>query len=415
VTEPFAGRKIALGVCGGIAAYKVAGLARELAQAGAEVSVVMTPSATNFVGPITFSTLTGQPVRIELFPEAAPTEIPHTDLGRTSDLVIIAPATAKTMAKFAQGISDDLMSALLLSARCPILMAPAMHTEMWLNEATQGNVAVLTGRGVRFIGPDSGPLAGPESGIGRLAEVPTIIEAAAEELALRAQLKDVRVLVTAGGTREAIDPMRFIGNASTGTMGFRLAQEAIRRGARVTLIAAPNHLIPPDGATVIPVISAADMREAVAVAAQSSEVLIMAAAVADWRPTRVSGAKIAKTEGPPDLELEPTVDILAEVGRGRSLGLLPGLKVLVGFCAETSDLKQAAASKLKAKKLDMVVGNLVGIAHSGPGAAGSEALILDRFGALDVVGLASKREIARRVMDKVSELLVPAQDENLGS
>lgn len=402
--DNLAGKKIALGVCGGIAAYKVAGLARRLTQEGAEVRVVMTPSATNFVGPITFSTLTGNPVRTELFPPAAPTEIPHTDLGRTSDLVIVAPATAKTIAKFAQGISDDLMSALLLSAACPIVMAPAMHTEMWQNEATQANAATLAARGVRLVGPAVGALAGPDVGVGRMAEIEEILHAADEELALRSSLAGQSVVITAGGTREPIDAMRFIGNASSGRMGYALAFEAVRRGAEVTLISGPTHLTAPGAATVVRVNTAAEMHDAVLKGVESATVLVMAAAIADWRPARVAPSKLKKSAGPPDLQLEPTPDILKEVGETRLNGGLPDLKVLVGYCAETEDLAGAAAKKLERKHLDLAVANLVGTADSGAGLDTLRALILDRAGRLDELGLVGKRELARRVLDRVTAL-----------
>jgi len=403
--ENLTGARIALGVCGGIAAYKVAGLARELTRAGADVRVVMTPSATNFVGPITFSTLTGNPVRTELFPPTAPSEIPHTDLGRTSDLVVIAPATAKTIAKCAQGLSDDLMSALLLSAACPIVMAPAMHTEMWQNEATQNHVATLTSRGIRMVGPAVGPLAGPDSGIGRMAEVEEILQAAGEELSLRAQLTGRPVVVTAAGTREHIDAMRFIGNASSGRMGYDLAFEAVRRGAEVTLVTGPSHLVAPDAATVVPVTTAAEMREAVRKAVASASVLLMAAAVSDWRPLHASPGKLKKSSGPPRLELESTPDILAEVGELRRSGGLPDLRVLVGYCAETENLREAAAEKLKRKSLDLAVANLVGAGDSGAGLPTLRALTLDRRGHLDDLGVVSKKQLARRVLDRVAELL----------
>lgn len=403
--QNLAGSKIALGVCGGIAAYKVAGLARELTQAGAEVHVVMTQSAMNFIGPITFSTLTGHPVRTELFPATAPAEIPHTDLGRTSDLVIIAPATAKTIAKSAQGVSDDLMSALLLSAACPIVMAPAMHTEMWQNEATRQNVTTLAARGIRMVGPAVGALAGPDVGVGRMAEISEILQAADEELGRRVELTGIPVVITAAGTREPIDPMRFIGNASSGMMGYELAFEAVRRNAEVTLITGPTHLTPPDAATVVRVTTAAEMRDAVLKAAAGASVLIMAAAVSDWRPVTVAGTKLKKSDGPPDLELEPTPDILAEVGRSRRTGGLPDLRVLVGYCAETENLEDAARKKLKRKSLDLAVANLVGAVDSGVGLATLRALMLDSRGRLDDLGLVSKRVLARRVIDASARLL----------
>jgi phosphopantothenoylcysteine decarboxylase/phosphopantothenate--cysteine ligase len=404
--EALAGKRIALGVCGGIAAYKAAALARELTQAGADVRVVMTNSATKFVGPITFSTLTGNPVRTSLFPETAPSEIVHTDLGRTSDLVIVAPATAKIIAKSAQGISDDLMSAMLLSAACPVLMAPAMHSEMWLNEATQENVAKLTSRGIRFVGPEEGPLAGPDSGIGRLAEISSIVRAAAEELQLRGQLAGTKVVVTAGGTREAIDAVRYIANASSGLMGYELAYEALRRGASVTLISGPTDLVPPSDAHVMRVTTASEMRTAVMESLNEAAVLIMAAAVADWRPVSPSRRKLSKSDGCPQIELEPTADILAEVGERRSRGDLPDLRVLVGFAAETDNLQGAAAAKLEAKHLDLVVANLVATGHSGPGAVTSDALMLDREGNVEHFGLIPKRQVAYLAMERIAGRLL---------
>lgn len=403
--ENLAGKKVALGVCGGIAAYKVAGLARELTQAGADVHVVMTSSAINFIGPITFSTLTGNPVRSELFPATAPTEIPHTDLGRTSDLVIIAPATAKSIAKSAQGVSDDLISALLLSAACPIVMAPAMHTEMWQNEATRQNVTTLLARGIRMVGPAVGALAGSDVGVGRMAEVAEILRAADEELGRRVQLTGVSVVITAAGTREPIDAMRFIGNASSGMMGYQLAFEALRRGADVTLISGPTHLTTPEAATVIRVTTAAEMREAVLKALSTASVLVMAAAVSDWRPASVSETKLKKSSGPPDLKLEPTPDILAEVGQTRRTGGLPELKVMVGYCAETENLEEAARKKLKRKSLDLAVANLVGAEDSGVGLTTLRALIVDREGRLDDLGLVTKRELAKRLLNRVADLL----------
>lgn len=402
------GSRIALGVCGGIAAYKVAGLARELTQAGAEVHVVMTPSAREFVGPITFSTLTGNPVRTELFPEASPTQITHTDLGRTSDLVIVAPATAKTIAKSAQGLSDDLMSALLLSARCPVIMAPAMHTEMWLHEATQANVATVVGRGVRLVGPSKGLLAGPDVGVGRMADVEEIIAAAEEELALRSELTGARILVTAGGTREAIDAMRFIGNASSGSMGYGLAFEALRRGAMVQLVSGPTHLVPPEKAATVNVTTAEQMRQAVMERIEDVDVLIMAAAVADWRPASSAEGKLSKAEGPPELRLVRTADILAEVGARRKAGGLPNLSVLVGFCAETNDLAAAATAKLHSKALDVAVANEVGSVQSGPGLPTLNALVVDRDQGPKELGLISKRALAAAVMDHVAARLPAA-------
>lgn len=393
-----AGKVIGLGVCGGIAAYKVVELARELTQAGADVRVVMTPAATEFVGAITFSTLTGNPVRTELFPKEAPSQIPHTDLGRTADLIVIAPATAKTMAKFARGISDDLMSALLLSARGPIVMAPAMHTEMWENEATQENVQTLKARGVRFVGPDSGPLAGPDVGVGRLTEVTNILAAIDEELARTEDLTDVRVLVTAGGTQEPIDAVRFLGNRSSGTMGFALAAEAIRRGAKVTLISGPTHLVPPSAAEFVSVATAAEMQQAVMDVADDARVIIMNAAVSDWRPVKNWGEKLKKADGPPLIELEPTTDILVDLASRRREE-----QVIVGFAAETQDLKRHALEKVGKKGADLIVANLVGTEDSGFGVQTNRALLAFQGGEVRELPIMSKRELAGLILDQVKE------------
>jgi len=406
--EGIEGRKVALGVCGGIAAYKVVEVARRLTQAGAEVRVIMTPSATNFVGALTFATLTGNPVRSELFPETVASKIIHTDLGRTSDLILIAPATAKVIAKYAQGISDDLISATLLSAACPILMAPAMHPEMWDDEATRLNVATLQSRGVRFVGPADGPLAGPDSGIGRLAEASEILEAGAEELAKRIEMAGVSIVITAGGTREPIDAVRFIGNRSSGKMGYELAREAVRRGAKVTLITAARVLPIPAGVNAIEVETAGQMHQAVERALQDAEVLIMAAAVSDWQPSTTSGSyqKLSKSSGPPEIHLEPAPDILAEAGSKRAAGLLPNLKVLAGFCAEVSDLEEKAVAKLKAKGLDLIVANKVGTERSGFETDTNKALLMNAEGKIEDLPLMSKRNLARLVLDAVAKLSI---------
>lgn len=392
-----AGKRIVLAVCGGIAAYKVVELARELTQTGADVRVVMTPSATKFVGPITFSTLTANPVLTELFPDPPPADIPHTALGRSADLVVIAPATAKIIAKYAQGISDDLVSALLLATKAPVVMAPAMHSEMWENEATRRNVEVLKARGVRFVGPETGPLAGPDIGVGRLADIDGLLHAIDDELRLTEDLAGYRVLITAGGTQEPIDAVRYIGNRSSGRMGYEIAAEAIRRGAKVTLVSGPTHLQAPSAAEIIRVSTVEEMREAVLASASQTRLVIMAAAVSDWRPVTSASGKLKKKHGPPELLLEATPDILSELG---------GVKkdqILVGFAAETEDLQGSALAKLESKNLDMVVANLVGVDDSGFEAETNRALIVDREGRVDNLPLMSKRELARTILDAVSE------------
>ncbi|HEY8200671.1 MAG TPA: bifunctional phosphopantothenoylcysteine decarboxylase/phosphopantothenate--cysteine ligase CoaBC [Actinomycetota bacterium] len=397
-----AGKRVVLGVCGGIAAYKSVELARELMRAGAGVRVVMSPSARRFVGEITFSTLTGNPVESELFPEPAPPEIPHTSLARWADLVVVAPATATTMAKQALGIADSALTALLLATTAPVLLAPAMHTEMWEAEATAGNVATLRRRGVAFVGPEAGELAGGDVGMGRLAEVASIVLAAEDVVRRRGELEGVRVVVSAGGTQEPIDPVRYIGNRSSGRMGYAIAAEALRRGAAVTLVSGPTHLEPPAGAELVRVTTAAEMREAVLGAAAGAAAVVMAAAVADWRPVTSAGRKLKKADGPPSVELTATGDILAELGAARRPG-----QVLAGFSAETEDVEARARRKLLAKSLDLVVGNLVGVGDSGFEVETNRAVVVHRSGRVDDLGLVTKAELARHVVDAVGALLGP--------
>ena len=394
-----AGKHIVVGVCGGIAAYKAVEVARRLTQAGAEVRVVMTEAATRFVGPLTFSTLTGHPVASDLFGEPAPPEIVHTSLGRWADLVVVAPATADMIARYALGLAGDLLSALLLATRAPVVMAPAMHTEMWENEATSRNVATLRGRGVVFVGPATGDLAGPDQGPGRLAETNDILDAVAAVLARGGELAGRRVVVSAGGTREPIDPVRYIGNRSSGRMGYEVAAEALRRGAAVTLVTGPTHLSPPPAATVVQVETAAQMWDAVMAASGEADVVVMAAAVADWRPVETAARKLKKGEGPPPLVLEATRDILAGLAERRRNG-----QVLVGFAAETEDVEARALAKLAAKSVDLVVGNLVGVDDSGFDTDTNRAVLVGRDQRIDHLPLASKRELADRIWDRVAEV-----------
>ena len=394
------GRRIVLGVSGGIAAYKAVELARRLTQAGAEVRVVMTPAATQFVGPLTFSTLTGHPVATHLFADPPPPEIVHTSLARWAEVIVVAPATADIIARAALGLADDVLSALLLAATAPLVIAPAMHTEMWEHEATAANVATLRRRGVVVVGPASGPLAGPDGGPGRLAEPDEILEAINGALAASGDLAGLRVLVSAGGTREPIDPVRYIGNRSSGRMGYEIAAAALRRGAAVTLVTAPVALEPPPGAAVVAVETAAEMRDTLLGAAEGADVVVMAAAVGDWRPARSADRKLKKGDGPPQLPLEPTADIL-----GTLAGARRGGQVLVGFAAETEDVEAGARAKLAAKGVDLVVGNLVGVDDSGFGAGTNRAVIVDRAGRAEDLGLVSKAELASAILDAVRGLL----------
>jgi phosphopantothenoylcysteine decarboxylase/phosphopantothenate--cysteine ligase len=398
------GRRIVLCVTGGIAAYKVAHVARDLALMGADVRVVMTRSAQHFVGPQTFAALTGNPVSTELFGEGA--DAPHVELARGADLLVVAPATANAVAKMALGLADDLFSATVLTARCPVLIAPAMHTEMWEHPATQVNVRALMERGVVLIGPESGPLSSGDEGPGRMSEPDGIVTAVAELLERGAQLAGRRILVTAGGTQEPIDPVRFIGNRSSGMMGFKIADEAARRGAKVTLVAGPNNLVQPAGVNVVRVKTAEEMRDAVLAEAPVADAIVKAAAVADFRPEARADQKLKKAEGPPNVTLVPTPDILAELGADPGLRKAGG--VLVGFAAETEPdprrLADLARSKLLSKGADVIVANDVSSPDSGFDVPTNRAVIADRRGVTDV-GLVTKTQLAKAVADEIARLI----------
>jgi phosphopantothenoylcysteine decarboxylase/phosphopantothenate--cysteine ligase len=398
------GRRIVLCVTGGIAAYKVAYVARDLALMGADVRVVMTRTAQHFVGPQTFAALTGNPVSTELFGAGA--DIPHVELARAADLVVVAPATANAVAKMALGFADDLFSATVLTARCPILIAPAMHTEMWEHPATQVNVRALLERGVVLIGPEAGALSSGDEGLGRLSEPDDIVAAVAELLSQGAQLAGKRILVTAGGTQEPIDPVRFIGNRSSGMMGFEIAEEAARRGAKVTLVAGPTNLVPPAGVNVVRVKTAQEMRDAVLAEAPVADAIVKAAAVADFRPEAHADRKLKKAEGPPNVTLVPTADILAELGADPGLRKAGG--VLVGFAAETEPdpgrLAELARSKLESKGADVIVANDVSSPDSGFEVPTNRAVIADRRGVTDV-GLVTKTQLAKAVADEIARMI----------
>src|SRR5207237_1810511 len=344
--EALVGRRVVLGVSGGIAAYKAVEICRRLVDAGAHVMPVLTAGATRFVGPLTFSALASEPARTSLF--EGPEPIPHTRLGQTGDLVVVAPATARVTGHEAAGISNELITATLLATRAPVLVDPAMHTEMWEHPAVQDNLALLRRRGVHIVDPESGRLAGGDTGTGRLADPARIVEAAAAILTTGADLAGRRILVTAGGTREAIDPVRFIGNRSSGKMGYAVAEAAARRGAAVVLVTTVNREAPPGVTDVVRVESAAEMADAVLGRYGDVDVVVMAAAVADFRPKASAPEKIKKIGGPPEIVLEPTTDILAELGRKKFM------QYLVGFAAETERLVEQAAAKMAPKRVDLM-------------------------------------------------------------
>jgi phosphopantothenoylcysteine decarboxylase/phosphopantothenate--cysteine ligase len=390
------GRRVVLGVSGGIAAYKAVEICRRLVDAGAFVSPVLTQDATRFIGTVTFSALASEPARTSLFD--GPDPIPHTRLGQAADLVVVAPATAKTLGKYAAGISDDLLTATLLATRAPVLVAPAMHTEMWEHAAVQENLVTLRRRGVHVVDPESGRLAGGDLGEGRLADPARIVQAAADVLSRGHDLAGVRVLVTAGGTREAIDPVRFVGNRSSGKMGYAVAEAAAARGAAVTLVATQSRAVS-GSVEVVPVESADDMQQAVLDRYDATDVVVMAAAVADFRPKAVASEKLKKRDGIPEIVLEPTPDILAALGE-RKQGQL-----LVGFAAETERVREHAAEKLAGKRVDLIVANDVSAPDAGFEVDTNRAILLDSSGTIDETPLLSKAALADVILDRVAARL----------
>jgi phosphopantothenoylcysteine decarboxylase/phosphopantothenate--cysteine ligase len=396
-SSPLAGRRVLLGVTGGIAAYKACILTRLLTQAGATVQVVMTPSATRFVGTDTFAALSGRPAYTEVWEE--PGSVLHVRLARRADVCVVAPATANVIAKLSGGIADDLITSTLLEATCPLVVAPAMHSGMWKHPATQANVRALQERGTVVVGPASGPLAAGDEGVGRMAEPEDILAALEEVVSRGRDLAGRRIVVTAGPTWEPIDPVRFVGNRSTGRMGFAVAREAFGRGADVTLVVGPGTVVPPEGPRLVPVSTAEEMRMAVLEAAEDADAVIMAAAVADFRPREAAPGKLKKEDGPPRLELVPTPDILAGLGEVR------GDRVLIGFAAETEDVEAAGRAKLVAKGLDLLVANEVGREGTGFGAESNHAAILSRTGDDQPLREWTKAELAAAVCDRLTKLL----------
>jgi phosphopantothenoylcysteine decarboxylase/phosphopantothenate--cysteine ligase len=398
------GVTVVLGVSGGIAAYKAVELCRRLVDAGAHVVPVLTESATHFVGVATFSALASEPARLEMFAEEA--TIPHTDLGQRADLVLIAPATARLIGSYAAGISSDLLVATLLATRAPVLLCPAMHTEMWDHPAVQENLATLRRRGVHVLEPATGHLAGGDNGAGRLPETEAIIEAATSVLSAyqggrtpAGPLSGRGVLVTAGGTREPIDPVRYLSNRSSGRQGHALAEVAAELGAKVTLVTASG-LGVSAGVEVVEVETAAEMADAVLARSARADLVVMAAAVADYRPETVAPTKLHKSDGVPEIRLVPTLDILAELGRRRRPG-----QVLVGFAAETDHLGERARAKLEAKGVDLVVANDVASAQAGFGHETNAVTIFHRDGGRTEVPLQSKKDVARAVLRATLPLL----------
>jgi len=384
-------------VTGGIAAYKAVHLARLLTQAGASVQVIMTPAAMRFVGADTFTALTGRPAKSDVFEDVQ--TVLHVRLAHEADLAVVAPATANVLAKLTLGIADDLLTSTLLEATCPLVVAPAMHTGMYQHPATQEHLRVLASRGATIVGPATGPLAAGDEGLGRMSEPEEILAAAQAAVTTGHDLAGKRVLVTAGPTHEPIDPVRFIGNRSSGKMGYAVAWEAAARGADVTLVAGPVSLPDPPGVRVLRVETAEEMRAAVLSVAGTVDAVVMAAAVADWRPAQEAPDKLKKESGPPSLSLVPTPDILRELGEHQDR------PVMVGFAAETGDLERAGRAKLQSKGLDLVVVNQVGREGTGFGSDTNDAMILSASGDDEPLRAWTKPELAAAICDALAKLV----------
>ncbi len=388
-----AGRRVVLGVTGGVAAYKAAYLARRLIERGAVVRTVMTQSATKFVGPHTFAAITGTQPVTDLFDSEDVS--PHTTFGRWADAIVVAPATAATLARLANGLADDSVSATVLATTAPVVIAPAMHTEMWLHPATVANVERIESFGYHIVSPEAGALAGGDTGLGRLADPDRIADAVAGVLPGGA-LTGVDVLITAGGTREPIDRVRYLGNHSSGKMGNAIAAAAARRGANVTLVTAGPGIEHPR-VTVLSVDTAAEMADAAWAIAKKAEVAVMAAAVADFRPTEAIDGKLRRTDGPPTIDLEPTLDVLGGIAD------MSPRPFLVGFAAETGGLDEAIA-KARRKGVDLLVANDVTAPGSGFGTETNQVTIVLPDGSTDPWSLMTKSEVAERLWDRIAEL-----------
>ena len=392
--ESVRGRRIVVGISGGIAAYKAIEVIRRLVDAGAYVAPILTEDAHRFIGPVTVSALSSEPVHTSLWDDASP--IPHTRLGQTADLIVVAPATARVIAAYAMGFSQDLLVATLIATRAQVVICPAMHTEMWEHPSVQDNLALLRSRGVIVVDPQEGRLAGGDVGTGRLADPETILSAIDSVLSGRGRdMEGLSVVVTAGGTREPIDAVRVIANRSSGKQGYAIAEEAHKRGANVTLISTVDRSVA-SGIRIVSVETAQQMLDAVTEHAPSSDVVVMTAAVADFRPVRAVDGKIKKHNGIPEITLEPTPDILASLGAAKPVG-----QTLVGFAAETDDVLANAQSKLKRKNLDLIVANDVSAPGVGFGHDTNAVSILLADGQQIQVDLATKHTIATAVLDSV--------------
>jgi phosphopantothenoylcysteine decarboxylase/phosphopantothenate--cysteine ligase len=390
------GKNIVLGVTGSISAYKAVDIASKLTQGGAVVGVIMTEAATQFVAPLSFQSITHRPVHTDMFAPVTDFDIEHVALAEWADVIVIAPATANTIGRLAVGLAGDLLSCTVLSTRAPVIIAPAMDVGMYHNSITQENLEKLRSRGHIIVGPAYGRLASGIEGVGRLAEIGEILAAIHQVLGRGGDLSGRRLVISAGGTQEPIDPVRYIGNYSSGKMGYALAEAARNRGGEVTLITAPAAISPPLGVEVIQVQTAIQMRQAVVEKAAGADVLIMAAAVADYRPEVVNQKKMKRKPDKLTIELTRTPDILAEVS---------GDLIKVGFAAESEEIVENATSKLQDKGLDFIVANDITSADSGFAVDTNRVIIIDRDGKVDLLPLMLKSEVAHRILDRVAALL----------
>ncbi len=391
-----ANKTVVLGITGSIAAYKAADIASKLTQAGAKVEVIMTESATRFIAPLTLRNITGRPVVTDMFDLTSEYSVEHVALAEAADAVVIAPATANIIARLAAGIADDMLACTVLATEAPVIIAPAMNGNMFQNPITQENLAKLKARGFTFVDPACGRLASGKIGLGRLAEVEGIIATIKRAIGRSGDLAGKRIVVTAGGTQEPIDPVRHIGNRSSGKMGYALAEAARDRGAEISLITAPVSLAEPAGMAVTRVTTTAQMKEAVAKAVTEADALIMAAAVADYQPKTTAKAKIKKEASTLTLKLVRTPDILGEV---------KGNFLRVGFAAESEDMVANARQKLQRKKLDLIVANDITDTESGFDVDTNKVTIIDKQGKTDSLPLLTKREVADKILDRVAKLL----------
>ena len=392
------GKTVILGVTGSIAAYKAANLASMLKKQHADVQVIMTQNATQFMNPITFESLTGNKCLVDTFDRNFQFQVEHVALAKRADLAIIAPATANIMAKLAHGLADDMLTTTLLACRCPRLIAPAMNTRMYENPVTQDNMDILRKYGFRIIEPAVGHLACGDTGAGKLPPETLLLECILDEIAMEKDMKGLHVLITAGPTMAAIDPVRFISNHSTGKMGYALARVCRRRGAEVTLVSGKTNLEAPYGVTLVPVTSAQDMFEAVSLRAKEQDLIIKAAAVADYRPVTVAENKIKKSPGDMSIALERTTDILAWLGEHRREG-----QVLCGFAMETEHMVEHAKEKLTGKHVDMIAANNVKVAGAGFGTDTNVVTLITEDGVEELAKM-SKEEVASRIVDALLRL-----------